>query len=202
MTDRRTTLLDGAIAVLGEQGVRAVTHRAVDASAGLPAGSTSNHFRTRDALFDAIVVRVAQRERDSWEQLARREWPTSPAELAVILAASAVEATSTHRTLVLARYAILVEAGCRPELRHQLRRTGAEVSGWFLAWLRTAGSTDPGQDGHLIMNYWTGLVLHELAMPDPEFDPAPHLRRLLAELLPDPIRAGVARSSEGVRDGA
>jgi DNA-binding transcriptional regulator YbjK len=37
MTSRREHLLDAAIRVLGEGGVRAVTHRAVDAEAGLGA---------------------------------------------------------------------------------------------------------------------------------------------------------------------
>ena len=36
--DRRTAILDGALAVLAEQGMRGLTHRAVDAAAGLPAG--------------------------------------------------------------------------------------------------------------------------------------------------------------------
>ncbi len=50
MGTRRDDLLDAAICVLGESGIRGLTHRAVDAAAGLPAGSASNLFRTRDAL--------------------------------------------------------------------------------------------------------------------------------------------------------
>ena len=48
-------MLDAAIQILGERGVRAVTHRAVDAEAGVSAGSTANYFSTREALFAAIV---------------------------------------------------------------------------------------------------------------------------------------------------
>ncbi|MFC7482775.1 TetR/AcrR family transcriptional regulator [Luedemannella flava] len=57
MVNRRDDLLDAAITVLGEGGMRALTHRAVDAAAGLPAGSTSNYFRTRDALLGAVIDR-------------------------------------------------------------------------------------------------------------------------------------------------
>jgi hypothetical protein len=49
----------------------------------------------------------------------------------------------------------------------------ARVNAWFATWLRVVGSTDVERDGNLIMNYWTSLVLHELAIPDPGFDPAP-----------------------------
>src|SRR5258708_32518701 len=75
---RREQLLDAAITLLGEQGVRAVTHRAVDAAAGVPAGSTSNCFRTRDALFNAIVERFAQRERANWDDLTSQAHPSTP----------------------------------------------------------------------------------------------------------------------------
>ena len=90
MNDRRIALLDAGIRCPGEQGVRAVTHRAVDAAAGLPAGSTSNHFRTRDALFDALVVRISERERRNWDELARRAAPTTGAELAATLSMFAI----------------------------------------------------------------------------------------------------------------
>ena len=65
-------MLDAAITVLGGRGVRGLTHRAVDAAAGAPAGTTSNHFRTRDALLDGVVDRFAERERDALRDLAAR----------------------------------------------------------------------------------------------------------------------------------
>ncbi|HEX5290102.1 MAG TPA: TetR family transcriptional regulator, partial [Streptosporangiaceae bacterium] len=46
MPNRRQTLLDAAIQVLGERGIRALTHRAVDAEAGVAAGSAANYFPT------------------------------------------------------------------------------------------------------------------------------------------------------------
>ncbi|MBC3194172.1 TetR family transcriptional regulator [Pseudonocardia sp. C8] len=183
MGTRRDELLDAAITVLGERGIRALTHRAVDAAAGLPVGSTSNHFRTRDALLDAVVERFAARERAAWEDLARRTYPTTPHELARVLVLAAREATGAHRTLTLARYAILVESGIHPSLRAQLSATGAEVNAWFLQWLRVAGSTDPERDAPIIMNHFTGLVLHELAIPDPAFDPTDQITALVTTVI-------------------
>lgn len=183
MATRRDELLDAAITVLGERGIHALTHRTVDATAGLPAGSTSNHFRTRDALLNAVVERFAARERAAWEDLARRTYPTTPHELAEVLVLAAREATGKLRTLALARYAILVEAGIHPSLRAQLSTTGAGVNAWFMQWLRVAGSTDPERDGPIIMNHYTGLVLHDLAIPDPAFDPTDQITALVTTVI-------------------
>lgn len=184
MPSRRQTVLDAAITVVGEQGVRALTHRAVDAGAGLPAGSTSNLFRTREALLDGVVDRFVLRERESWDLLTARRPPANRSQLAGALSAFAREAVGQNRTRTLARYALLVEAGHRPALRPRLARGGAEATGWAQRWITGAGSTDPDRDAHLVLNYWTGLVLHELAIPDPDFDPLPRIEVLLAGLLP------------------
>jgi AcrR family transcriptional regulator len=183
MANRREDLLDAAISVLGERGIHALTHRAVDAAAGVPAGSTSNHFRTRDALLDAVVERFAARERANWEDIATTMCPTTPHELARALTVAAQHAAGPHRSLTLARYAILVEAGIQPSLRAQLTATGARVNTYFLAWLRIAGSTDPARDAPIIMNHWTGVVLHELAIPDPAFDPSDQITALITTLI-------------------
>ena len=183
MAERRTDLLDAAIAVLGERGMHGLTHRAVDAAAGLPAGSTSNYFRSRDALLNAVVERFAARERAGWEDIALRVYPSTPEELARALAVFAQEATGPQRPLTMARYAILVEAGIDPSLRAKLAVTGARVNAWFLQWLRVAGSIDPERDAPIILNHWTGVVLHDLAIPDPAFDPSAQISALVTTVV-------------------
>jgi|SRR3954470_20242068 DNA-binding transcriptional regulator YbjK len=182
MTDRRDALLDAAITLLGEQGIRGVTHRAVDAAAGLPAGSTSNYFRTRDALLNAVVDRFAAREKANGDAIATRVAPSTPAELVEMLAVFARDATGPHRTLTLARYVILVEAAQYPALRARLLATGSRAQAWFENWMRIVGSTDVDRDTPIILNAWTGLVLHELAIPSPAFDPGSQLAPLVAAL--------------------
>ncbi len=183
MSSRREELLDAAITVLGERGIHALTHRAVDTAAGLPTGSTSNHFRTRDELLDAVVERFAARERAIWEDIAVRLYPTSPQELAQALTLAAQAATGALRAVSLARYAILVEAGIHPSLRAQLSATGARVNAWFMNWLRIAGSTDPERDAPIIMNHWTGLILHQLANPDPAFNPSEQITAIVTTVV-------------------
>ena len=183
MSKRREHLLDTAIDLIGQRGIHGLTHRSLDAAAGLPAGSASNHFRTRDALLDAVVERFAARERAIFEELAARAFPSTPEELARILAVAAKEATGPQRTLTLTRYAMLVEAGISPSRRAQVQKTGARVSAWATNWIRIAGSTDPERHAPIIMNYWAGVVLHDVAMPDPNFDPYPQLEALVTALL-------------------
>ena len=176
-------LLDAAIRVLGERGMRALTHRAVDAQAGVAVGSTANYFPTRVALLEAIVERVSALERARFDEVAAEVFPATPAELGRVIARFAMDATGVHRNLTLARYAILVEAGNNTRIRRRLAETGSRVNVWFANWLRLIGSRDPDHDVHVLGNYITGLMLHQLAIPDPGFDPADTITVLLRSLV-------------------
>jgi AcrR family transcriptional regulator len=181
--NRKETLLDAAIVVLGERGMRALTHRAVDAEAGVAAGSTSNYFPTRESLLEAIVDRVSAMERGRFDEMATEVCPVTPAELGRSVAGWVREATGARRALTLSRYAILVEAGHNAKIRRQLAETGSRVNAWFANWLRLIGSVDTDRDVHVLGNYITGLMLHQLAMPDPAFDPADKITALLESLV-------------------
>ena len=181
---RRERLLDAAIGLVGVRGLTALTHRAVDTAAAVPTGTTSNYWRTRQALLDALVDRVVTRERDRWEQLTRANVPVHGAELAGTLAVLAKVATGPDRALVLARYALLIEAAQHHDIRPRLAAGGERVNARFRTWMRLVGSSDPDHDMHVVANYWTGLVLHQLALPDPRFDPTDHLTALLTSLIP------------------
>jgi AcrR family transcriptional regulator len=176
-------LLDAAIRVLGERGMRALTHRAVDAEAGVAAGSTANYFPTREALFEAIVERVSAMERDHFDEVAAQVCPMTPAALGAALAGFARDATGVHRALTLSRYAILVEAGNNAKIRRQLAAAGGRVNAWFANWLRLIGSRDPDHDVHVLGNYISGLMLHQLAIPDPGFDPTDKITAVLESLV-------------------
>ena len=183
MQGRRELVLDAAIRVLGERGVRAVTHRAVDTETGVRTGSTANYFPTRDSLFAAIVERFAERERQNFEDLAVTVCPTTPAELGRAMGAWVLDSAKENRTLTLARYALLVESANNPILREHMAATGTRVSAWFANWLRLIGSTDPDYHVHVFGNYITGVLLHQLAIPDPDFDPTHKIIRLLESLV-------------------
>ena len=59
--ERRTKLADAAVKVLAREGARGLTHRAVDAEAGVPKGTASNYFASRDGIVEAILLRIGHR---------------------------------------------------------------------------------------------------------------------------------------------
>jgi DNA-binding transcriptional regulator YbjK len=71
-SDRKTTIADAALALLASVGARGLTHRAVDAHAGLPAGSTSSCCRTRLDLLTLALNRHAARNLEDLQLDAER----------------------------------------------------------------------------------------------------------------------------------
>ena len=165
--------------------MRALTHRAVDAAPDLPTGATSNLFGSKDAHVGAVLDRNAEREREYWETIAADVRPDSPADLARSLAAAVREATTVHRTLTVARYAILVEGAFRPQLRPTHAETGARVGSWSQTWLKMIGSRDPERDAYVVAQNVSGLVMQQLSFPSPDLDAEPTLRVLLEALVRD-----------------
>ncbi len=72
MADRRTEILDAALRVLAEHGMRGLTHRGVDAAAGIAPGSTSYYFRSRSALVEGCVARLVEIDQAAPEVVAVR----------------------------------------------------------------------------------------------------------------------------------
>ena len=83
MSSTRERIVQAAIALLGTEGARALTHRRVDQAAGLSEGSTSNHFRTRAALLEGAVEAITAAEMSEVRDAMR---PQGPAELVEALA--------------------------------------------------------------------------------------------------------------------
>ncbi|MFV2120146.1 TetR/AcrR family transcriptional regulator, partial [Streptomyces sp. Act-28] len=124
LPDRRDLIADAALSTVAAAGLRGLTHRAVDAAAGLPAGSTSYYFRTRSALISACYLRLAElsvADVDRWEAEHGVLDPDSAAEA---LAALLHHWLTAARDRQLARFELSLEAVRRPELRADLRAAG------------------------------------------------------------------------------
>lgn len=181
MVDRRTALLDAALELVGTQGMRGLTHRAVDGAAGVPSGSTSNYFRTREALILGIVDRFILRERAMVAGPQEQVDPT-PGGAATALGRFVHRALGPDRAVTLARYAILVETAQNPALREGMASGAAQVDSWALELITRAGSSDPERDLGVLANYVTGLLLHELALPSPDLDATARIRAVIDTL--------------------
>ncbi|MFE7901224.1 TetR/AcrR family transcriptional regulator [Streptomyces sp. NPDC057424] len=155
---RSDLVADTALALLAERGMRGLTHRAVDEAAALPQGSTSNLARTRQALLELAVRRLADREA---RVLALHEMPDPRAgagPLAAALALAAHRALTNNRALTLARYELALEATRRPELRVYFDATGARFRDQLTALVTGMGSTDPARHTLSLIAWADGLM--------------------------------------------
>lgn len=173
--DRRERLLLEAMRLVAEGGLQAVTHRAVERAAGVPHGSVTYHFGTRDDLVSAMVDRlvedceraVAGIARDVTMALARA--PVVPAggaapRIDVDRAADALVAwIDDHRERHLARLELELAAARDPRLRE--RMTEAALVFWRLCEpiVLALGSDDPELDGRAMAAAVDGLLLDRLA---------------------------------------
>jgi DNA-binding transcriptional regulator YbjK len=155
---RAELVADTALRLLAERGMRGLTHRAVDEAAGLPQGSTSNHARTRLALLEAAVRRLAERES---RVLAPDEMPVGGGgldELADGLALALHRYLTRHRELLVARYELALEATRRPELRTVFDAAGERFRTPLTRMLTAAGSTDPARHVLSLVAWCDGMM--------------------------------------------
>ncbi|BCJ76651.1 hypothetical protein CS0771_61950 [Catellatospora sp. IY07-71] len=168
---RYAVITDAAIELVAELGMRGLTHRAVDARAGLPPGTTSAYYRTRKALIEALVHRIADLDSADLERnaLPADAAPALPAvlgpaeldQLAVQVAVVMDGWLTTGRTRTLARYAALLEATHHPELRTILAYGNASRT-QARALLAAAGADDPEQAGPQFVACVDGLLFDRL----------------------------------------
>lgn len=170
-------LTDAAIALLAEEGTRGLTHRAVDARAGMPPGTTSAYLRTRKALIEAVVNRLAELDGEPAP-------PAGPGDLDAL--ATSIAAMLDHqlgegRTRTLARYACLLEATHQPELRTILAHGVASRAG-ARALLEAAGAPNPQRRGDHLVAFLDGLLFDRLVGAGALTAPPPGTFESLADL--------------------
>ncbi|MGY4909075.1 TetR family transcriptional regulator [Micromonospora aurantiaca (nom. illeg.)] len=118
--ERRTLLADAGLRVLADAGARGLTHRAVDAEAGVPTGTTSNYFPSRAALLAGLAERIFDRiapDPAVLADLGRREPSLA---LMTDYLRDIVARTTREPGLTRALFELRLEAARRPELRAAL----------------------------------------------------------------------------------
>jgi DNA-binding transcriptional regulator YbjK len=174
-------LADAAIHVVATKGMRGLTHRAVDAQAGVPLGSTSAYFRTRKALVEGVVRRLADLDNAEVEELDTTA-PLDPDLLAEGIAHVLDQWMTTGRERTLARYACLLEATHHPELRGILAH-GERPRVRAQAMLAAAGAEDPERQGRALVAFVDGLLFDRLVGSGALGAPTPGTPESRAELV-------------------
>jgi len=172
----RTRALDAAIALVGEQGIRALTHARVDERAGLPRGSTSNWFRTREALVAGLITWIAESERADLGGAGTV--PEDAAGLVDALCAMIAAETGPFAARSRARYALFLEAASEPGLLEPLLAQRRIFAQWMRDLLARIGVADADGAARAAMAGLEGLVLHRLTV-----DPAAEIRPVVARIV-------------------
>lgn len=118
-SERKTLIADAAIALLGSGGAKGLTHRAVDARAGLPEGSTSFYCRTRSELLALALKRHAGLDLQDLQSDAHKlaQTPWSQADLIGGLMERITDwSAPAKRERLLARFELLLLAARDPAL--------------------------------------------------------------------------------------
>jgi DNA-binding transcriptional regulator YbjK len=184
---RREQILEATLRVIGRSGRQAVTHRAVAEEAGVPLGSTTYYFESRDDLLRQALEHVAasevERYRELGEDLRRIK---SARELADRLIDELV-AAAQDRIAYIAEYELWLEAGRRPELREAATSWCDAEQRSVAGAMEALGSADPATDASLVVAAIDGLGERVLAREDDPAEAAkefrPELRRLIERLV-------------------
>jgi TetR/AcrR family transcriptional regulator, regulator of biofilm formation and stress response len=184
---RREQILEAALRVIGRSGRQAVTHRAVAEEAGVPLGSTTYYFDSRDDLLGQALEHVAASEAERYAKRAEElRGVKAPRELADRLIDELV-AAAEDRIAYIAEYEIWLEAGRRPELREAAQSWCDAEQRSVAVGMEALGSSDPATDASLVVAAIDGLGERVLAREEDAAEAAkefrPELRRLIERLV-------------------
>jgi DNA-binding transcriptional regulator YbjK len=169
---RRLLLLQTTLRLIADEGIDAVTHRAVAEAADVPLGSTTYWFASRQEMLREALEYFARLEIETLndhlnsvlgKRLSNRKLVD---EFTDLLMAQLGE----QRWRTVAQYALLQEAARRPELEPVCREWN---EAWELALIplfESLGSTDPRLEAQMFLAMLDGLLLGQLATPDQDFE--------------------------------
>ncbi|MFF0451935.1 TetR/AcrR family transcriptional regulator [Nocardia africana] len=158
--DRRGLIIGTAIDLIAREGLRALTHRALDTEAGLPSGSTSYYFRTKRALIEAIVDAITERSRTDFRAA---DLPATGADdIAAAVATWLDDLLARRRNHLIARHMLITDLLGDPDLHPRLvaslfsHRHAREL-------FRSLGAADPDTAAADYIAVVEGLVFDRFA---------------------------------------
>lgn len=126
--ERRRALTDAAIEILAAEGNHGLTHRSVERAAGLPAGTASNYFPSRQELLVATAERAVALHLGQMRRIDDELDTSGSADpLRALVAASLHDALTASRARYAAIFELQVEAARRPALAAALAGLAADA---------------------------------------------------------------------------
>ncbi|MGH2926044.1 MAG: TetR/AcrR family transcriptional regulator [Solirubrobacterales bacterium] len=195
---RRTLLLETTLRLIADRGIDAISHRSVADAAGVPLGSTTYWFASRQDMLIEALEHFARLETETLRDrlsgvLGKR---LSRARLVDELTAILLPQVGEGRWRALAQYTLLQEAARQPELEAACREWTAA---WEDALTEVFGSMradDPELEARMFLAMLDGLLLGQLATPVPDVENAvirPWLEAWLSRVPTSDPAAGARR---------
>lgn len=161
---RKDQILHAALEVLGEQGSKGLTHRAVDSAAGVPPGSTTNFFPTRSALLGAALERHVELDTPPTEYMAGIRDLRLTQDEACDLALAALDRLlePQSRAMLSARYELVLESTRRPDLHASFESARESFVGLAEALVAARDCSRPREHGVQLVAVLDGILLDQL----------------------------------------
>jgi DNA-binding transcriptional regulator YbjK len=169
LSPRRRQLVEAALHVVAEHGLRGLTHRAVDRRAGLPEGSCSAYLRTRRALQGALTEHVAGTLADDVDRLTEDLRAYGPGDdRGVELTGRLFRRWLDERELLLARVELSLEASRDPDLALLLETWRARLVAAVAGLMTARGRPQSDARAEALVASFDGILFAALLKPDPQ----------------------------------
>jgi len=173
---KRRAILEAVLEVIADTGLQSVTHRRVAATAGVPLGSTTYYFRTRDDLIRAAF----QHSLAGTDRLVSRLGHDRPAETVEQLALFMAELAMREFEIpgrVRVEYELILAASRDPLLAVTLHAAERVWIAGLAESLEALSVPRPLQVARAILHLFRGFEVERLTLPSA--DPAGLARRII-----------------------
>jgi DNA-binding transcriptional regulator YbjK len=189
---RRESILDAALGLIAERGVEQLTHRSVAAAAGVPLGSTTYYFASRDELVREAFRRYVARVLGLLTEILAESRPTDAVGLVDFLVEVARREVSGRWTVIV-EYELMLRAARDPELAADFRRYERALTSGLAEALEALGAPQPFDTARTLIALVRGFELDGLTRPDADIE---DLARRLIPIVDQALRRPNPRPKE------
>ncbi len=188
--ERRQVILRAALAVIARRGIGAVTHRSVAEEAGVPLGSLTYWFASKDDLLREALLRFVEDEATRLERVgAMLTDDLAPEEIAERFAEVLAAGDPQEQ---VAQFELYLEAALNRALREAAAECFRAYERVTVLALRAAGVADPEETAAVFVSLADGLGLRRQASGQ-----APELTAAAVTLFRGLVGAGMPQTADG-----
>lgn len=191
---RREAILDAALALIAAHGTEQLTHRSVAEHAGVPLGSTTYYFASRDELVREAFRRYVVRVLELLGAIHRAKPPRAAAGVVELLVEIARRETSGGwRWTLIVEHELMLRAARDPELAADFHGYERALASGLAEALEKLGAPQPFDGARTLIALVRGFELDALTRPDADPD---ELQRRLAPVVELVLRRTHPRAKE------